>query len=102
MTPGAVAKQRFRDFGDHVREIRCCSAVKAYRDHVNFRTIVFCPCDVWWIFTDVALRETPYILDYFSTCGLGEDIVAPILNFRPLPGAWGKVLLGFLGDDDPV
>lgn len=102
MTPGEVARQRFRDFGDHVRETRCCEALKAVRDHEGFKTTVYCPCGNRWIFTDAALREAPFILDYFRTCGLGDQIVEPILNFRPLPGAWGKVLLEFLDEPGEV
>jgi len=93
---GEVAKERFRDFGNHVREARCCAALNAYRDYEGFRTILYCPCNEKWIFTDAALREASYILDYFRTCGLEKDIVEPVLNHRPLPGSWSKVLLGFL------
>jgi hypothetical protein len=93
---GEIAKHRFRDFGAHVREERCCDAVVAYRDRENYRTVVYCPCDKHWIFTDAAMREVPYILDYFRTCGLEDKIVEPVLNHRPIPGAWAKVLLGFL------
>ncbi len=99
MSPGEVAKERFRDFGHHVREVRCCSALKAYRDNEGFRTILYCPCDERWVFTDAAMREAPYILDYLRGCGL-EQLVTPVLNHKPAPGAWAKVLLGFL--DEPV
>lgn len=97
MTPADVAKQRFRELGDHVREVRCCTSLKAVRDREHFKTIFSCPCDEKWVFTDVALREAPYILDYLRLCGL-DILVEPILNHRTIPGAWGKVLVGFIDE----
>jgi len=97
-----VAKERFRDFGLHMSDrLPGCGRPTAYRDHERFRTIIYCACNTQWVFKDAALRETPHILDYLKSCGL-EQLVDPILNFKPLPGAWGKVLLGFLDEPDGV
>lgn len=92
-----AAKLRFREFADHTRQ-EGHTRPHAYRDGERHRTIIYCAtCHEEWPFKDVTLREMPYLLDYFRSCGL-ESLIDPILNFQPLPGAWGKVLLGFLDE----
>jgi hypothetical protein len=94
-----TARQRFRSLGRHVQETGCCKSLKAYRNH--YRIIVFCPCGEQWVFSYAALLAAPFIVDYFKQCGL-DDLIRPLLDTRPAPGVWSKVLLGFLDDPSEV
>lgn len=95
MTAAEVAKQRFREFSAHMRESGHRDAKVCRSYELRRMSLVCWECKESWVFTDVAMRGSPHILEYLRSCGFVEEVEA-ILRGDPTPGAWKTIYFGFL------